>query len=226
MNIGVLGTGIVERTLSAKLAQLGHSVTIGTRDPARTLARTEPDFLGNPPFSVWHQQNHHIRLVTFAEAASFGEILLNCTAGAASLEALRLAGENNLNDKVLIDVANPLDFSKGMPPTLTVCNSDSLGEQIQRAFPQVKVVKTLNTITASLMINPALVPGGHDIFVSGNDAAAKAQVADLLRYEFGWQSVIDLGDISTARGVEMLLPVWLNLLSVLQTPLFNFKIAR
>lgn len=226
MNIGVLGTGIVGRTLSAKLAQLGHSVMLGTRDPARTLAHTEPDFMGTPPFSVWHQQNHHIRLATFAEAAGFGEILLNCTAGVASLEALRLAGESSLNGKLLIDVANPLDFSKGMPPTLTVCNTDSLGEQIQRAFPQARVVKTLNTITASLMVNPALLPGDHDIFVSGNDAAAKAQVADLLRYEFGWQSVIDLGDITTARGVEMLLPIWLNLLSVLQTPLFNFKIAR
>lgn len=226
MNIGVLGTGMVGRTFSAKLAQLGHSVTIGTRDPARTLAHSEPDSMGNPPFSVWHQQNHHVRLATFAEAASFGELILNCTAGGSSLAALRLAGESGLNGKVLIDVANPLDFSKGMPPTLSVCNTDSLGEQIQRAFPQVKVVKTLNTMNTNLMVNPALVPGEHDVFISGDDAAAKAQVADLLRYEFGWQSVIDLGDISTARGVEMLLPIWLNLFGVLQTPLFNFKIAR
>jgi predicted dinucleotide-binding enzyme len=127
---------------------------------------------------------------------------------------------------VLIDIANPLDFSKGMPPTLSVCNTDSLGEQIQRAFPQVKVVKTLNTMNANLMVNPALLSGDHDVFVSGNDPAAKAQVTNFLKQQFGWKSVIDLGDITTARGVEMTLPIWLNLFGVLQTPLFNFKIVR
>ena len=153
--------------------------------------------------------------------------MINATSGTVSLEALRLAGEQNLRGKILIDVSNPLDFSKGMPPTLTVCNTDSMGEQIQRAFPDAKVVKTLNTTNVNVMVDPAQVAGGdHDLFVSGNDAAAKARVTELLRQWFGWRTVIDLGDITTARGVEMLLPVWLRLMGALGTPLFNFKIAR
>ena len=167
------------------------------------------------------------RVGSFADAAAHGEILFNCTAGVGSLEALRMAGERTLNGKVLIDIANPLDFSKGMPPTLTVCNADSLAEQIQRAFPAVKVVKTLNTVNARLMVNPRqLADGDHSIFVSGNDASAKTQVTDVLKNWFGWRQVIDLGDITTARGAEMLLPVWLRLVGVLNTPMFNFKVIR
>ena len=167
------------------------------------------------------------RVGSFADAAAHGEILFNCTAGVGSLEALRMAGERTLNGKVLIDIANPLDFSKGMPPTLTVCNADSLAEQIQRAFPAVKVVKTLNTVNARLMVNPRqLADGDHSIFVSGNDASAKIQVTDVLKNWFGWRHVIDLGDITTARGAEMLLPAWLRLLGALNTPMFNFKIVR
>lgn len=226
MKIAILGTGMVGRTISAKLAQLGHGIMTGTRDVDKTLAHTEPDFMGNPPFSVWHQQNPQIKLGTFSEAATFGEILFNCASGVGSLEALKMAGESNLNGKVLIDIANPLDFSRGMPPMLSICNTDSLGEQLQHAFPQLKVVKTLNTMNANLMVNPALLSGDHDVFVSGNDSAAKAQVTDLLKNGFGWKSVIDLGDITTARGVEMTLPIWLNLFGALQTPLFNFKIVR
>ncbi len=226
MNIGILGTGTVGRTFSAKLIQLGHNVTVGTRDVDKTLAQTVPDFMGNPPFSAWQQQHPQVKLATFAEAAAFGEILFNCTAGDASLDALKLAGESHLNGKVLLDIANPLDFSRGMPPTLSICNTDSLGEQIQRAFPQVKVVKTLNTMNTNVMVNPSLLSGDHDVFVSGNDSAAKAQVTDILKTWFGWQSVIDLGDITTARGAEMILPIWLNLMSALGTPLFNFKVVR
>jgi hypothetical protein len=199
---------------------------VGTRDVDKTLAHAEPDFMGNPPFKVWYQQNPQARLGSFAEAAGFGEIIFNCTSGGASLEALKMAGESNLNGKVLIDIANPLDFSKGMPPTLSVCNTDSLGEQIQRAFPQVRVVKSLNTMNANVMVNPSLLAGDHDVFVSGNDATAKAQVTDILKSWFGWKSVIDLGDITTARGVEMTLPIWLSLFGALQTPLFNFKIVK
>ncbi len=226
MNIGILGTGVVGRTFGAKLAQLGHNTMIGTRSIDKTLAVTEPDSMGNLPFRVWLQQNPQIQLGTFEDAATFGEILFNCTSGTGSLEALKMAGESNLNDKVLLDIANPLDFSKGMPPTLSVCNTDSLGEQIQRAFPHLKVVKTLSTMNTNVMVNPALLSGDHDVFVSGNDSAAKAQVTDFLKREFGWKSVIDLGDITTARGVEMILPIWLNLFSALQSPLFNFKVVR
>jgi hypothetical protein len=167
------------------------------------------------------------RLGTFVEAAAHGEVVINATAGTGSLEALALAGARNLDGKILIDIANPLDFSKGMPPSLTVCNTDSLGEQIQKAFPGAKVVKTLNTTNAYVMVDPSQVAGGnHDIFVSGNDAEAKKRVTSLLKEWFGWKSVIDLGDITTARGTEMILPIWVRLWGALGTPMFNFKIAR
>lgn len=226
MNIGIFGTGIVGRTIAARLVELGHSVVIGTRDPNQTLAKTAPDGMGNPPFSVWQKDNLKVHLATFKEAAAHGELLVNATNSSGSLPALQAAGESNLNGKILIDISNPLDFSRGMPPSLTVCNTDSLGEQIQRAFPNVKVVKTLNTMNARVMVYPRQLAGGdHSIFLSGNDATAKARVSDLLR-SFGWEDLIDLGDITTARGAEMILPIWLRLMGALQTPAFNFKIAR
>jgi predicted dinucleotide-binding enzyme len=167
-----------------------------------------------------------VRLGAFAEAAAHGEMVVNSTAGVASLEALEMAGEDNINGKVLIDVSNALDFSRGMPPTLWVSNTDSLGERIQRRFPEAKVVKTLHTMNAYLMVDPAQLAGGdHTVFVCGDDAEAKAKVSELLR-SFGWQDVIDLGDITTARGTEMLMPIWLRLFGVLQKPVFNFKIVR
>jgi predicted dinucleotide-binding enzyme len=205
---------------------LGHVVMVGTRDPAETLSRTEPDTYGNPPFSAWQEEHPEVRLGTFGEAAAHGEMVVNATAGAVSLEALEQAGEDNLNGKILIDVANPLDFSKGMPPTLSVSNTDSLGEQIQRRFPEARVVKTLHTMNAYLMVDPAqLAATDHTVFVSGDDSEAKAMVTDLLR-SIGWTDIIDLGDISTARGTEMLLPIWVRLFGVLQKPIFNFKIVR
>jgi 8-hydroxy-5-deazaflavin:NADPH oxidoreductase len=228
MNVrfGILGTGVVGKTIAARLARLGHEVMVGTRSPEETLSRTEPDTYGNPPFSAWHAEHPEVRLGTFGDAAAHGEMVLNATAGAVSLEVFELAGEDNLNGKILIDVANPLDFSKGMPPTLSVSNTDSLGEQIQRRFPEAKVVKTLNTMNAYLMVDPAqLSATDHTVFVSGDNAEAKARVTDLLR-SFGWSDIIDLGDISTARGAEMLLPVWLRLFGALQKPIFNFKIVR
>jgi predicted dinucleotide-binding enzyme len=152
-------------------------------------------------------------------------MIFNCTAGQASLAALNQAGAENLRGKILVDISNPLDFSRGMPPSLTVVNTDSLGEQIQRAFPEARVVKSLNTMTAAIMVNPTLVPGYHDVFVSGNDAAAKAEVTALLREGFGWRSVIDLGDITTARGAEMILPLWVMLMGVKGTALFNFRVV-
>ena len=227
MKIGVLGTSMVGQTISGKLADLGHDVTVGTRDVDKTMARTEPHPYGLPAFSVWLKQYPGIKLGTFADAAKHGEIVINATNGTGSLEALNLAGEANLNGKILMDIANPLDFSQGMPPVLSVCNTDSLGEQIQRAFPKVKVVKTLNTVTASLMVDPRqLADGEHHIFVSGNDAEAKAQIVNLLTTWFGWKHIIDLGDITTARGTEMYLPIWLRLLGVSGTGIFNVKIVK
>ena len=215
MRIGILGTGTVAQTLGAKLVQLGHEVKLGSRTATNEKA------------AAWAKgQGARASHGTFADAAKFGEVLFNCTAGTASLDALKAAGAASLEGKILIDVANPLDFSQGMPPTLTVCNTDSLGEQIQRAFPGAKVVKTLNTVNCEVMVNPGLVPGAHDLFVSGNDADAKQAVTGYLRDWFGWKSVIDLGDISTARGTEMMLAAWIRVLMALGTARFNWRVVK
>lgn len=213
MKVGILGSGMVGQTFGAKLVALGHEVMVGTRNPEKLN-----EWLGTVP---------QAKVGSFAETAAFGEIIFNCTSGAGSLEALELAGAQNLNGKILIDIANPLDFAQGMPPSLFTPSTDSLGERIQRAFPEVKVVKTLNTMNCYLMVDPGqLANGDHEIFVSGNDAEAKAQVTEILKTWFGWKQIIDLGDISTARGTEMLLPIWLRLWGALGTPMFNFKIVR
>ena len=225
MKLAVLGTGMVGQAIAARLSGLGHDVTIGTRDPRATLARTEPDGMGNPPFATWAADHTQVTLTTFADAARGAELVVNATSGFGALPALEQAGADNLAGKVLIDISNPLDFSQGFPPTLFVKDTDSLGEQIQRAFPQTHVVKTLNTLNASLMVNPKELGAESSVFVSGNDATAKATVTALLQ-SFGHTDVIDLGDISTARGTEMLLPVWLRLMGALGTAAFNFKIVR
>ncbi len=215
MKIGVLGTGVVGVTIGTKLVQLGHEVKMGSRTATNEKA------------AEWVKKNGpRASQGTFADTAAFGEVLFNCTSGKASLDALRMAGAENLKGKVLIDIANPLDFSRGMPPSLLVCNTDSLGEQIQRAFPEAKVVKSLNTMNCNLMVNPALLPEDHLVFVSGNDAEAKATVTMILKDWFGWKSVMDLGDITTARGVEMVLPLWVSLMGKVGAPLFNFKIVK
>jgi predicted dinucleotide-binding enzyme len=224
MKIGILGSGVVGQTLGAKLIERGEDVVLGTRSPDKREGKRG---MGAALDDWLRSTGGKARIASFADAAAHGEIVINATNGAGSLDALTLAGARNLDGKILIDVANPLDFSRGMPPSLTVCNTDSLAEQIQRAFPNAKVVKTLNTTNAQVMVNPAQVGGGdHDLFVSGNDAAAKARVTELLKQWFGWRTVIDLGDITTARGAEMLLPIWVRLMGVLGTPFFNFKIVR
>jgi 8-hydroxy-5-deazaflavin:NADPH oxidoreductase len=225
MKLAVLGTGMVGQAIAARLSDLGHDVTIGTRDPQATLARTEPDGMGNPSFATWAADHAQVTLTTFADAARGAELVVNATSGFGALPALEQAGADNLAGKVLIDISNPLDFSQGFPPSLFVKDTDSLGEQIQRAFPQTHVVKTLNTLNASLMVNPKELGAESSVFVSGNDATAKATVTALLQ-SFGHADVIDLGDISTARGTEMLLPVWLRLMGALGTSAFNFKIVR
>ena len=223
MRIGVLGSGVVGQTVGAKLAERGEDVVLGTRSPDRL---GEKRGMG-ASLSEWVERVKTARIATFAEAAAHGEVVINATSGSGALDALKAAGEQHLAGKILIDISNPLDFSRGIPPSLTVCNTDSLGERIQRAFPAAKVVKTLNTVNTSVMVDPARVAGGdHDLFVSGNDAAAKARVIELLKRWFGWRSVIDLGDITTARGTEMLLPLWLRLMGTLGTPMFNIKIVR
>ncbi|HSE70141.1 MAG TPA: NAD(P)-binding domain-containing protein [Nocardioidaceae bacterium] len=225
MRIAVLGTGMVGQALAGRLSELGHAVVVGTRDPQATLARTEPDGMGNPPFPVWKADHPAVDLTTFAEAAAGAEVVVNASSGAATLDVLSLAGAQNLAGKVLVDISNPLDFSAGFPPTLFVKDTDSLGEQVQRAFPAAKVVKTLNTLTASLMVQPKTLGEESSVFVSGDDADAKATVVGLLE-SFGHADVIDLGGIESARGAEMILPVWLRLMGALGTATFNIKVVR
>jgi predicted dinucleotide-binding enzyme len=225
MKYAVLGTGMVGRAIAARLDELDHAVTIGTRDPDATLARSESDQMGNPPYAAWAGEHPGVHLATFAEATAGADLVVNATNGAASLDVLGLAGADNLAGKVVVDIANPLDFSHGFPPSLFVKDTDSLGEQIQRVFPDARVVKTLNTLNAGLMVRPDQLPESGTVFLSGDDADAKATVAGLLK-EFGHTDVIDLGDITTARGTEMVLPIWLRLMGALGTPAFNFKIVR
>ena len=226
MRISVLGTGSVGQAVAGRLAELGHDVTVGTRDIDATLTRTEPDAMGNPPYPVWAQAHPQVRLATFADAATSAELIINATSGATTMQALTAAGRDNLAGKVLLDIANPLDFSAGFPPTLFVKDTDSLAEQIQREFPEARVVKALNTMTAGLMVDPRrLADGDHSAFVSGDDVEAKKIVIALLD-SFGHTDVIDLGDISSARGAEMYLPLWLRLVGALNTPIFNIKVVR
>jgi predicted dinucleotide-binding enzyme len=199
MRIGMLGTGVAGRTLAGKLTELGHDVKLGSRDPERS----------------------------FESAAAHGEIVFNATAGTASLEALRAAGAANLAGKVLIDVSNPLDGSAGFPPTLSVCNHDSLAEQIQREFPDARVVKALNTMNADVMVEPSIVPGDHNVFVAGEDDGAKAEVMSLLE-SFGWprERIMDVGGIRAARGLEMWLPLWISLYQATGTAHLNIAVHR
>ncbi len=214
MNISVFGTGIVGKTIASKLITLGHTVMMGSRTSE------------NQEAVKWANENGgNAKHGTFTVAAEFGGIVFNCTKGEFSLAVLKSVGEKILSGKILIDVANPLDFSKGMPPTLSVCNDNSLGEQIQKAYPGTFVVKTLNTMNCGVMVDPSKVKGKHDVFVSGNEVEAKTKVIGLLQ-SFGWVSPIDLGDITTARGTEMILPLWIRLWGVLKTGDFNFSIAR
>ncbi len=214
MKIGVLGTGRVGQTIGGKLVALGHDVKMGARDAANEKAAAWAKAAGA---AASHGD--------FADAAAFGEVVFNCTRGEASLDALGAAGAESLRGKILLDLSNPLDFSKGGTPSLFAGNTDSLGERIQAAFPETRVVKTLSTISAAVMVDPARLPGDHDVFVSGNDREAKARVTEILR-GFGWKSVVDLGDITTSRGVECYLMLWVRLWAALGTADFNVKIVR
>ncbi len=227
MKLAILGTGMVGRTIAAKLVDLGHEVMMGTRNVESTLNSESKDAYGNASFKDWYEHNDQIELCTFKEAVENVDLIFNCTGGQVSIPVLESIGEEHLNDKVLVDVANPLDFSNGMPPSLSPVNTDSLGEQIQRQFPKLKVVKSLNTMNAHLMVSPTMLKGDHNVFVCGNDKQAKMQTTEILK-SFGWQEdlIIDLGDITNARGTEMLLPIWLRLWNTLGTAEFNFHIQQ
>lgn len=207
---------MVGDAIGSKLVELGHSVMMGSRTANNEKAHA---------FVVKH--NGKARSGTFADAAAFGEIVFNCTAGLGSIDALSLAGEKNLSEKILIDISNPLDFSKGMPPSLSIVNTNSLAEEIQKAFSETKVVKALNTMWCGLMVNPFMINGGdHNTFISGNDADAKEKVREILK-SFGWtdKNIIDLGDITKARGTEMYLSLWLSIFGATNTGVFNIKIV-
>ena len=211
MKIGVLGTGAAGQTVAGKLVDMGYDVMMGAR------AADNEKVLG-------FAQRTGGKAGTFADAAAYGEMVLNCTRGDTSLAMLsKLTAE--LRGKVLIDIANPLDFSQGFPPHLTVSNTDSLAEQIQRALPDTFVVKSLNTVNAAVMVEPSRVPGRHTVFVSGNDLHAKGKVMDFLR-GLGWQSIVDLGDITSARAAEQILPLWTRLYTVLGTADFNIAVMK
>ncbi|KJK13052.1 NADPH-dependent F420 reductase [Terrabacter sp. AAH1] len=225
MDIAVLGTGMVGQALAGALSRHGHSVVVGTRDPQQTLARTEPDGMGNPPFAAWLAEHADVTLATFAEAAAGAELIVLAGNGFAALDMLTAAGADHLAGKVVLDISNPLDFSAGFPPSLFVKDTDSLGERLQQAFPQARLVKSLNTLTAALMVEPTLLGRSTTVFVSGDDADAKATVTALLT-DFGHDDVIDLGGIETARGTEMLLPLWLRTMNALGTGMFNIKVVR
>ena len=218
MKIAVLGTGMVGDTIGSKLIELGHEVKMGSRTAGNEKAKAFVD-----------KHKERASAGTFSDAAAFGEIIINCTAGAGSIEALKMAGEANIKGKIIVDIANPLDFSKGMPPSLipALSNTYSLGEEIQKTYPSAKVVKTLNTMWCGLMVNPAMISGGdHTNFICGNDVEAKQKVKGLLN-EFGWknENILDLGDITSARGTESVLPVWLRIWNATQNGAFNFKMV-
>ncbi len=216
MRIGVLGTGIVGKTLGSKLISLGHEVFMGSR-------------ISDNPAAVSWAMEHGPRAYAgaFGEVAAFGELLINATLGSGSLAALEQAGKDRLRGKILLDVSNPLDYSHGFPPTLLVANTDSLSEQIQRAFPDTKVVKALNTMNNAVQADPGLLPGRHTVFLCGDDAGAKTVVSGILR-SFGWpeEDILDLGDLTAARGMEMSLALWVRVLKAIGTPVFNYHVAR
>ena len=213
----MLGTGTVGRTLAAALAGRGHDLVVGTRDVDVTATR--------PDVAEWQAAHPGVRLVPLGETAAHGEVVVNATSGEGTLAAVGAAGD--VAGKVVADVSNALDFSAGFPPTLSVANTDSIGEQLQRAFPDARVVKTLNTMNASVMADPSLVPGEHHVFVAGDDDEAKAVVTGLLT-DLGWPatSVLDLGGIRAARSTEMYLPLWLSLMGVAGSPAFNIRLVR
>jgi hypothetical protein len=214
MRIGVLGTGMVGSTLGSRFVQLGHDVVMGARSA------------DNEKAVAWAvESGERARAGTFADAAAHGDVVVNATAGVVSLRALDLAGGDNLAGKVLVDVANPI-ASYGPPLTLDPVGDDSLGEQIQRAHPRARVVKTLNTVNCQVMVDPTRVQGESDVFLAGDDPAAKEVVRGLLR-ELGWPSpsIRDHGGIAAARGMEMYLVLWVQNMVALGTSDFNIRVV-
>jgi 8-hydroxy-5-deazaflavin:NADPH oxidoreductase len=217
MKIAVLGTGMVGNALGTKLVQKGHEVTMGSRNAKNESAQNWASSLGERAHTA-----------TFQDAAAFGEVVISCTGGMHSMEALESVGPEPLRNKILVDVSNPLQQDKDGSMILGFCNTDSLGERIQTAFPRTRVVKALNTVNCDIMVNPSRVPGDHNLFICGNDAAAKKEVTKYLSDWFGWKidNIIDVGDITAARGTEMMMPLWMRLFQgVIGHPHFNWHLV-
>lgn len=229
MKITIFGTGMVGQNLATALVGKGHSVTVGTRDVKKSLATSDANAFGMPAFGTWHKSNPQIQVARFADAAASSELLINATSGAVIIDILQDVPKQNFDNKIMIDAANALDFSKGMPPRVSITDTAgaSVGERLQAAFPTLRIVKALNTISAFAMLNPAAVAGGDStLFMCGNDAAAKVTVLELLR-SYGWKDVLDLGDISNSGAMELMMPIWLRVWGKLgQATVFNYKIVR
>ena len=213
-DIAVLGTGMVGLAHAARLAELGHHVTLGSRAAVS----------GQPPegdLGRWCAEHDGVVIADPATAAGNAELVVNALNGQVAVQALAALSER-LAGKVVLDISNPLDFSTGQLE-LFVCNTDSLGEQIQRVLPYTRVVKALCTVTADVQVDAAVIGGESDMFIAGDDADAKAAVAELIR-GYGWERIIDLGDITAARALEMMLPLWVRLYQALGSGLFNYRL--
>lgn len=220
MNIGVLGTGVVGETIATALTEKGHNVRMGSRSS------------NNEKGAAWvKRSNNHATQGDFNDAAAFGEIVFLCLNGGHALDAVRSIDADSVNGKIVVDVTNPLDFSKGMPPRLIegLNNSTSLGEEIQNVLPGAKLVKTFNTVNCNVMVNPKLVNNGdHTLFICGNDADAKNKVKHFLVDTFGWkpENLLDLGEIIAARGTEAYVPFWVMMMQATGSPMFNIKVVK
>lgn len=228
MRIAILGTGNVGQTFAEKFISLGHEVVMGTRDVGHTLERVDKD--GKPLFAEWHSKNVKVVLKTFKEVVQECELIVNALQGGATISAIQSCNSADFDNKIFIDIANPLDFSQGFPPSLLpdLCNTNSLGEEIQKELPNAKIVKTLNTMWCGLMVNPKLINNGdHLNYICGNDTESKSKVLELL-LSFGWaaENILDLGDIKNARATESVLLIWTRIFGATQNGAFNFKLVK
>jgi predicted dinucleotide-binding enzyme len=212
MNVGILGTGTVGKALAKGFAAKGYDVKIGSRGATK------------PELTEWLKDfNGKVSVGTFSDAAKYGDILLLCSLGQVAEDVIKASGETNFDDKLLIDVTNPLDFSKGSPPGLLFGMTDSLGERVQKMLPKAKVVKCFNTVPSSQMFNPKFKDA--EILICGNDAASKEQTTKILK-EFGWKGSIDIGGIENSRWLEAFVPLWVRAGMALNTWDHVFSVLR
>jgi hypothetical protein len=197
--VGVLGTGEVGRRLAGGFRSRGHDVMIGSREP------------GKSDLAEWLSgDGSGIEAGTFAQAASHGELVVVAVLGNAAESAIAEAGPDNFRGKVVIDAMNPLDFSGGFPPKLSIAGEDSLGERVQRALPDAHVVKAFNTIGSPYFVDPSFSDGRPTMLIAGDDQGAKGTVRDVLA-DFGWADTVDIGGIEGSRELEAICIVWVKI---------------